>query len=184
MNKELGKKILELHSKGYSRKQIQEDLGCCKSIISYHLSNKYKTIKKKNVCECGKYKSITAERCSECENRERREKLLNRTLKEIKESTSNKSNPYNLVRAQARRLLQESGIESKCILCGFSEHVEVCHIKAISSFPPETKIREVNRLDNLVYLCPNHHILLDRNKLSKEDISYIGRLNASVEEGL
>lgn len=62
--------------------------------------------------------------------------------------------------------------------------MEVCHTKAISSFPPETKIREVNRLDNLVYLCPNHHILLDRNKLSKEDISYIGRLNASVEEGL
>ena len=35
-----------------------------------------------------------------------------------------------------------------------------------------------NSLDNLVYLCPNHHILFDRGKLSKEDISCIGKLNS------
>ena len=39
--------------------------------------------------------------------------------------------------------------------------------------PLDTKIKDVNNLDNLVYLCPNHHILFDRNKLSKEDISHI-----------
>ena len=66
------------------------------------------------------------------------------------------------LRAQARMLLQESGREPKCAICGFSEYVEACHIKAISSFPLDTKVREVNSLDNLVYLCPNHHILFDR----------------------
>ena len=75
-------------------------------------------------------------------------------------------------------LLQESGREPKCAICGFSEYVEACHIKAISSFPLDTKVREVNSLDNLVYLCPNHHILFDRGKLNKEDISCIGKLNS------
>ena len=109
MDKNLGNSIIELHSKGYSRKQIIEELNCSKSIVS----------------------------------------------------------------CQARKLLEESGREQKCAICGFSEYVEACHIKAISSFPLDTKIKDVNNLDNLVYLCPNHHILFDRNKLSKEDISHI-----------
>lgn len=46
MNKGLGSKILELYSKGYTRKQIVEELNCCKSVVSYHLSNKHKYIKK------------------------------------------------------------------------------------------------------------------------------------------
>ena len=37
MNKGLGSKILELYSKGYTRKQIVEELNCCKSVVSYHL---------------------------------------------------------------------------------------------------------------------------------------------------
>lgn len=49
MNKGLGNKILELYSKGYTRKQIVEELNCCKSVVSYHLSNKYKSIKKKDI---------------------------------------------------------------------------------------------------------------------------------------
>ena len=75
-------------------------------------------------------------------------------------------------------LLQESGREPKCAICGFSEHVEACHIKPISSFPLDTKIREVNDSGNLIYLCPNHRILLDRGKLSKEDISHISELSS------
>lgn len=173
MNKGLGDKIIELYSKGYTRGQIIEELGCCKSIISYHLFNKHKSIKKKDTCECGRPKSIIAERCLVCENKLRRDKLLNRSLQEIKDSTTNKNNPYHIVRTQARMLLQESGREPKCAICGFSEYVEACHIKPISSFPLNTKIKEVNDLNNLVYLCPNHHILLDRDKLSKEDISHI-----------
>ena len=177
MNKGLGDKIIELHSKGYMRKQIIEELKCCKSIVSYHLFNKRKSIKKKNTCECGRPKSITAERCSICENKLRRDRLLSRTLQEIKDSTANKNNPYHIVRAQARMLLQESEREPKCAICGFSEHVEVCHIKPISSFPLDTKVKEVNDLNNLIYLCPNHHILLDKGKLSKEDISHISELS-------
>ena len=69
--------------------------------------------------------------------------------------------------------MDESNIPHRCVLCGFDEYVEVCHIKPICNFPLDTKVSEVNRLDNLVYLCPNHHILLDRKKLGDKEISGI-----------
>ena len=75
-------------------------------------------------------------------------------------------------------LLQESGKEPKCAICGFSEYVEACHIKAISSFPLDTKVREVNSLDTLISLCSNPHTLFDRGQLNKEDISCLATLNS------
>lgn len=41
--------------------------------------------------------------------------------------------------------------------CGYAKHVEVCHIRAVRSFPKETLLREVNDIDNLLHLCPNCH---------------------------
>ncbi len=56
--------------------------------------------------------------------------------------------------------------KKKCKICGFDHYVEVCHIKPISKFSKEQMVSEVNNLNNLVYLCPNHHILLDKGLLS------------------
>ena len=172
MNKGLKSKINELFLKDYSRSQIVDILNCSKSIVSYHLSNKPKNKKKKTLCECGNLKNIQSNKCTECIIKIRRERLLNRTLKEIIDNNSNKFNPFQYVRASARILLKESGKEYKCDICRFSEHVEVCHIKPISSFPLTAKISEVNSLDNLVYLCPNHHILYDKGKLKLKNISH------------
>jgi len=45
--------------------------------------------------------------------------------------------------------------------------VEVCHVREISSFPETALMGEVNSLDNLKYLCPNHHKLLDKKLIDK-----------------
>jgi predicted restriction endonuclease len=58
------------------------------------------------------------------------------------------------------------GKEKVCKICGYSNHVEVCHIRAISSFPPETKVAEINSVENLVLLCPNHHWEFDNELLN------------------
>lgn len=68
---------------------------------------------------------------------------------------------FQLIRAHAQRILNLSGREKKCEVCEYKLHVEVCHIKPISSFSEETLMGEVNSLDNLKYLCPNHHWELD-----------------------
>ena len=52
-----------------------------------------------------------------------------------------------------------------CQLCGYSSHVELCHIRPISDFPDDASIREINSETNIVVLCPNHHWELDNGFL-------------------
>ena len=66
-----------------------------------------------------------------------------------------KSSAYSLVRSRARASVKAE-IQS-CESCGYDKHVEVCHIKAIHEFLPETMISEINSRDNLKLLCPNCH---------------------------
>ena len=47
--------------------------------------------------------------------------------------------------------------EKKCKVCGYKNHVEVCHIKSVSSFGDNDLITEINSFNNLIGLCPNHH---------------------------
>jgi predicted restriction endonuclease len=35
--------------------------------------------------------------------------------------------------------------------------VEICHRTDVKDFPDETLISEINNINNLVALCPNHH---------------------------
>ena len=47
--------------------------------------------------------------------------------------------------------------EKACVVCGYDKHVEVAHIRPVSEFSPEATVEEINRLQNLAGLCPNHH---------------------------
>lgn len=62
--------------------------------------------------------------------------------------------------------MQASAHEKKCKACGYSLHVEVCHIKPIKEFVDTSLIKEINDLKNLIYLCPNCHWEFDHNRLS------------------
>lgn len=66
-----------------------------------------------------------------------------------------KSSAFALVRSRARASVRNE--EQICECCGYDKHVEVCHVKPIHSFPPETLLTEINSRDNLKLLCPNCH---------------------------
>ncbi len=68
-----------------------------------------------------------------------------------------------LVRNLARRKMRKNNISPECKICRYSTHVEVCHIKAIKTFDSDSKISTINDLNNLVYMCPNHHWEFDNN---------------------
>lgn len=70
-----------------------------------------------------------------------------------------------VVRRLARKVWLSQNPEPKCACCGYSKHVEVCHIKGISAFRPSTKIATINAQTNLVGLCPNHHWEFDHGEL-------------------
>lgn len=69
------------------------------------------------------------------------------------------------IRENARRNFKKNVDKPSCLICGYTKHVEVCHIKPIDSFPSSTPVSVVNHIDNLVGLCPNHHWEFDNNQL-------------------
>ena len=88
------------------------------------------------------------------------DKTLEEAIREGK-----KASRYCTIREYARKTLLKSGLEKCCQNCGYDKHVEVCHVKSISSFDISTTIREINDLSNLIYLCPNCHWELDKGRL-------------------
>lgn len=94
-----------------------------------------------------------------CELHRKPDTVSNRTVKEYLDTYTSRttSNRYCGIRNIARRIMQASTVERVCQACGYKKHVEVCHIKSISSFPLDTLITEINDISNLMYLCPNCH---------------------------
>lgn len=69
------------------------------------------------------------------------------------------------IRELARDHYYKLNLPKVCKICGYVKHIEICHIKSIASFNNLTPISEINSIDNLVALCPNHHWELDNNLL-------------------
>lgn len=61
----------------------------------------------------------------------------------------------SIIQKQARK--RTALMKQECFVCAYSTHIEVAHIKAVSSFSKETTIAEINNISNLILLCPNHH---------------------------
>ena len=67
------------------------------------------------------------------------------------------SSIHSLLRARARSTMRRLERNHECEGCGWTIHVEIAHIKPMSSFPDDARISEVNAIDNLRALCPNCH---------------------------
>jgi hypothetical protein len=67
------------------------------------------------------------------------------------------ANRYDMIRYHARRIFKKELNNPLCEKCGYDKHVEICHRKAISEFPKDTLIIEVNNRNNVLFLCPNCH---------------------------
>ena len=76
-----------------------------------------------------------------------------------------RSSAYGLVRIRARAYAKKLGFKS-CSKCGYDKHVEIAHIKPISSFPLTALVSEINNKDNIMPLCPNCHWEFDNGLLS------------------
>ena len=91
------------------------------------------------------------------------------TLKDIKYESAHKSNRYTNIRTRSRTIAENHGMLKKCELCGYSKIVACCHIKSISSFDENTKVKIINDPSNLIGLCLNCHWELDHDILSEDN---------------
>ena len=99
------------------------------------------------------------------QKKEKFEFLLDMTKKELYD----RHGVYHVFRAVIRKhahyVFNKHTTKKECLICGYSNHVEVCHIKSVSSFGDNDKIRDINSIENLVGLCPNHHWEFDNGKI-------------------
>lgn len=117
--------------------------------------------KKIKLCECGNVKTGKAKKCIECI----KNNLGNKTLQEIIGGRKYTVTLLHQIRSMARKILNQEKVK-QCNLCNhneFKDVLEVCHIKGIMKFSLDTKIKEINHIDNLIWLCPSHHRLFDKD---------------------
>lgn len=56
-------------------------------------------------------------------------------------------------------------IELPCANCSYDLHVELAHIKSVSTYTNEVTLGEINHPSNVIQLCRNCHWEFDHNKL-------------------
>jgi len=133
-------------------------------------------MRENSICKCGCKKCYESKACQKCVNKEKntlckinRVKFGNQTLGEFLNLhdgyTAQKIMPIN---RNSRILLKETNQDEKCANCGWNKHVQCAHKKPIMSFSKKTKIKIINSLNNLLWMCPNCHWLLDNNKLEMD----------------
>lgn len=160
-------------SKAFSGK-LSENRKFCSRSCSAQFNNKAFPKRKKIERECvsckSKYipknKSIICENCALIKE-ERINKNLEMTISKIKEIHGKK---WSVV---VRTNVGFSRISTKnqpCQYCGTEENIERAHIIQITDAPNNMKMKELHSLENILFLCPNHHSLFDKHKLLLESI--------------
>jgi 5-methylcytosine-specific restriction endonuclease McrA len=86
------------------------------------------------------------------------------------------SSKFALARLRARAAMKH--YKRICQACGYSKHVEVCHLKPLSSFDLDTE-SSFNDDSNLLLLCPNCHWELDN--LSNFDLTKLQDRHLDLE---
>ena len=117
--------------------------------------------------DCKKQISKYSTRCIECckimQKLQRTNNVNENTPIRDLFSYNKNCNKYTKIRNHAKLLYRKN--YPKCSNCNFYEHIEICHIKAISDFDDNTPLGIVNAKENIIGLCPNCHWELDNGLL-------------------
>lgn len=149
----------------HCKKETSNPKFCSKSCAASYNNKLFPKRKPEHKCKsCNASITSSKRLCEDCSNRNFN--WLSKTLAEsIVPNAGHPSWNYCKVRSYARSYFRKHNPKPSCQVCGYDKHVEVCHIKPISDFPLESLLSEVNSLDNLIGLCPNHHWELDNRLL-------------------
>lgn len=157
----------------------------CNKIFSTHLKlKKYCEDKCRNLVGKKHWDNNNKKICPYCQNNMSHDSitckncininLKSKTLKEYKQLLSVKGKHPSWTMAHVRsfnRSWNKNLTEFPCQYCGYDYHVELCHIKPLSSFDENTTLCEINDPSNILVLCPNHHYEFDSGKLSLNEIT-------------
>ena len=153
---------------------IRESLNhfCSKSCAASH-NNKITKLKHGKNCSTKICKNcdIIHSRSSEfCSQKCKTENFMkNKTIKESL-TPGERQQKFSGIRGIARNYAKYLPNKTKCQNCGYDKHVEIAHIKGISTFNEDDLLSNVNDENNLLALCPNCHWEFDNNILDLSSI--------------
>ena len=125
----------------------------CNRSCAAKYNNSNRLLKKKYCLNCGIEIKKSGSFCRACWNT----RMYEISLAELKLNRDCYTSWRNYIRKSARELFIKSGAKLICHVCGYSNVVEIQHIKSVSDFPDDAIISDINSPGNLVALCPNHH---------------------------
>ncbi len=135
----------------------------CSRSCAAKVSNKlYPKRKLTRTCTiCGEFtKSYRHTKCEKHWLEFKETRYKNRTIGEYRQMMSVKGKHPSWIHAHIRQFARSwlrHMIDLPCAHCGYEKHVELAHIKSVSSFPDDTLLSVVNSPDNVIQLCPNCH---------------------------
>ena len=138
----------------------------CSSSCAARYNNKQfpKRKKQRHFCKtCGAETRYRRAYCNTCDPTKPQD-FSDVTISQIRSRAGYQANAW--IRKLARRAYLGSDKPKRFSRCGYSKHIEICHVRPIQGFPGNTQMSEVNKLDNLIALCPNCHWELDHGVLS------------------
>jgi hypothetical protein len=157
------REILELVESGLSIRSMCKELGTSYGALRYRLKKlgistaSSRKPKPKSECRmCGGPPKKGGRYCSQCYTA----RFVSKYDVRLPISSfvgPGGSNRFTKIRTHARFVANAKGGSCEIHGCGYSKHVEVSHVKAISSFDLNTPLSVVNDPSNLKLLCPNHH---------------------------
>jgi len=160
-----------------------------------NIKMKFKEIKRKKCCRCEAditymYSGKKEKYCKECSEEvkkerykirvEKRTSFVDLTIHDVFLLYSTRGSARAMIDNYARKEIVKTYKEKRCLLCGYTKSVDVCHIKAVESFSDNSFISEVNSSSNLIYLCPNHHRELDRGFIEADYVRWVQSENIST----
>lgn len=150
------------YQKRNSTKKIGECPNCGKTTVgkkfcnhscssSYNNSLREKVV---NLCEvCG----IEINKRNKFCKKHKEDRWTHKTIGELRLRYGRAGDQFPIVRWHARKVAKGFGILDKCVVCGYTNHVETAHRFPLSKYTDDTLIGDINTKDNLIGLCPNHH---------------------------
>lgn len=88
------------------------------------------------------------------------------TKKELFNKRANWQSARSYIVKNAKKVFDDNNKEYVCLICGYDIHCDIAHIKSVSEFDDNALVSEINNINNLEALCPNHHWEYD-NKIIK-----------------
>lgn len=136
--------------------------------VAYNNKKRPKKQRKPSFCkECGVEVLLRRTLCDECNPN--CVDWASITLRDYKSHNCIQSNKFRKLRHLSKSAYKRSKKPQQCCNCGYSKHIEICHIKPVYMYDLDTPVSVVNAIDNLIALCPNCHWELDNGLISLPD---------------